>query len=132
MSCNPELVSAFIDGELESVIVGTVTNHLLECDDCCKAMGRLAMVQGAVAEKYALCHPEDLTQSVMLAISNEKMEPTHNRLRNRLLRFGVPALLVTSLLSAPGIAPAAESQQLSAMDIAEMIQLAEEIDSERS
>ncbi|MBF0193768.1 MAG: hypothetical protein HQL71_04385 [Magnetococcales bacterium] len=108
MSCNPELVSAFIDGELESVIIGNVTNHLLKCDDCCQTMGRLAMVQGAVAEKYALCHPEDLTQSIMSAISNDKITPSHSPLYKRLVSFGVPALMVASLLSSPDIASAKE------------------------
>jgi hypothetical protein len=111
MSCNPELVSAFIDGELESVIIGTVTNHLLRCDDCCQAMGRLAMVQGAVAEKYALCHPEDLTQSIMSAISNDKITPSHSPLYKRLVSFGVPALMVASLLSAPNFVSAAETTE---------------------
>jgi anti-sigma factor RsiW len=108
MSCNPELVSAFIDGELEPVIIGSVTNHLLKCDDCCQTMGRLAMVQGAVAEKFALCHPEDLTQSIMSAISNEKVTQSHSPLYKRLVSFGVPALMVTSLLSAPSFVSAAE------------------------
>jgi anti-sigma factor RsiW len=129
MSCNPELVSAFIDGELESVIVGSVTNHLLKCDDCCRTMGKLAMIQGAVSEKFALCHPEDLTQSVMQAISNEKMSPPQNRLHKRLVRFGVPALLVTSLLSAPGISTDAEAADSLKLDV---VYSMEEGDSERS
>jgi len=129
MSCNPELVSAFIDGELESVIIGSVTSHLLKCDDCCRAMGRLAMVQGAVSEKFALCNPEDLTQSVMTAISNEKMVTAKGRLHKRLVRFGVPALLVTSLLSAPGMISEAEAMDSPTVDI---IQHSEDIDSERS
>ncbi|MBF0446885.1 MAG: hypothetical protein HQL67_01665 [Magnetococcales bacterium] len=103
MSCNPELVSAFIDGELESVIVGAVTNHLLQCDDCCRVMGHLAMIQGAVAGNFALCDPETLTQSVMLAINNEKMTPARRRLSKRLIRFGVPALMVSTLLASPGL-----------------------------
>lgn len=131
MSCNPELVSAFIDGELESVIVGTVTSHLLHCDDCCRTMSRLAMVQGAVSDKFALCYPEDLTRSVMLAINNEKMAPTRSRLGQRLLRFGVPALLITSLLTAPGFATADERVELSDVDIINMMQSIDEYGLER-
>ena len=122
MSCNPELVSAFIDGELESVIIGTVTNHLLKCDDCCRTMGRLAMVQEAVSEKFALCHPEDLTQSVMSAINNEKISAPQSRLQKRLLRFGIPAVLVASLLSAPGLVPEAQAVELNNMEISEIMQ----------
>lgn len=109
MSCNPELVSAFIDGELESVIVGSVTSHLLKCDDCCRTMGRLAMIQEAIAERFALCHPEDLTRSVMQAISNEKISSPYGRLRDRLLRFGVPAVLVATLLSGIGVVSETET-----------------------
>lgn len=99
MSCDMELVSAFLDGELDRVILGTVTNHLLRCDHCCRTMGRLAAVRDALAEKFALCYPEELTQSVMSAISNEKIAPVQSRLRRRLLKFGVPAVVVASLLS---------------------------------
>jgi hypothetical protein len=120
MSCDPELVSAFIDVELESVIIGSVTTHLLKCDKCCKTMGRLAMVQGAVAEQFALCHPEDLTSSIMSAISNEKITQSHNMLYKRLVAFGVPALLVSSLLSAPNF-PAAEAQEFDPVEVVQSI-----------
>jgi len=127
MSCNPELVSAFIDGELESVIIGAVTTHLLECDDCCRTMSRLALVQGAVSEKFALCHPEDLTRSVMSAISNEKITPPKSRLHKRLVRFGVPAILVASLLSVPGLISEAEAVDSATTEI---IQPVWDVDSE--
>ncbi|MEO5332612.1 MAG: hypothetical protein H7839_11355 [Magnetococcus sp. YQC-5] len=70
--CNPELVSAFLDNELDRIIVGRFTRHLLDCDHCCQTMSRLVQVRDAVAEKFALCEPETLTQSVMMAICNEK------------------------------------------------------------
>ncbi|MBF0357775.1 MAG: hypothetical protein HQL70_04150 [Magnetococcales bacterium] len=121
MSCDPELVSAFIDGELESVIIGSVTKHLLKCDKCCKTMGRMAMVQEAVSEKYALCYPEELTNSIMSAISNEKITQSHSLLYKRLISFGVPALLVSSLLSAPNFV-AAETQESDNVEVAQSIE----------
>ncbi|MBF0126796.1 MAG: zf-HC2 domain-containing protein [Magnetococcales bacterium] len=98
--CNPELVSAFLDNELDQIILGRVTRHLMHCDHCCKIMSRLAQVRDAVAEKFTLCDPESLTQSVMLAISNEKsISPRDRGLRDRLLRFGLPAMLVGAIMA---------------------------------
>lgn len=100
MSCNPELVSAFLDGELESIILEPVTRHLLVCDDCCRTMGMMAQVRSALADGFALCDPESVTRSVMMAISNERIESPREGLRRRLLRFGVPAVVIAGALSA--------------------------------
>lgn len=91
--CNPELVSAFLDNELDQIIVGLVAKHLLRCDDCCKTMSRLAQISSVVSGQFALCEPETLTQSVMLAISNEKSISPRDRLTDRFTRFGIPFML---------------------------------------
>ncbi|MBF0446084.1 MAG: hypothetical protein HQL68_10890, partial [Magnetococcales bacterium] len=44
-------------------------------------------------------------------INNEKIVPSHGLLYKRLISFGVPALLVASLLSAPNVVSAAESPE---------------------
>ncbi|MBF0626372.1 MAG: zf-HC2 domain-containing protein [Magnetococcales bacterium] len=72
MTCNHELISAFLDGELEPIIVAPVTGHLLKCDSCCRKLSELAQVQSAMRERCLLPDPEGLTRSVMLAITNEK------------------------------------------------------------
>ncbi len=98
--CNPELVSAFLDDELDKIIIGHVTKHLLYCDDCCTTMSRLVQVRDAVANVFALCEPEALTQSVMLAIRNEKSTSPRDRMQDRLLRFGIPFMLAGTILAA--------------------------------
>ncbi|MBF0142544.1 MAG: zf-HC2 domain-containing protein [Magnetococcales bacterium] len=75
MACDPELVSAFLDGELDAIIVGRVTDHLLECEECYRAMTRLAWVRDIMVDGRVLDDPAGLTRSVMAAISNEKVEP---------------------------------------------------------
>ncbi len=79
MSCNPELVSAFLDEELDPVIIDTVTKHLLGCDDCLKTLSEMAFAREILStfstERCFLPHGEDLTLSIMAAISNEKSVP---------------------------------------------------------
>ncbi|MBF0184246.1 MAG: zf-HC2 domain-containing protein [Magnetococcales bacterium] len=99
MACNPELVSAFLDGELETVILRPVVAHLLQCDHCCQTMGWLAQVKEGVAGNPHWYDAEDLTQSIMGAIRNEKVFSSHQRIFDRLRRFGVPAVFIATALS---------------------------------
>ncbi|MBF0095818.1 MAG: zf-HC2 domain-containing protein [Magnetococcales bacterium] len=98
MACNPELVSAFLDGELETVILHPVVAHLMQCDHCCQTMGWLAQVKEGIAGHY-WNDSEDLTQSIMGAIRNEKVYSRHTSLFERLRRFGVPAVLLATALA---------------------------------
>ncbi|MBF0159101.1 MAG: zf-HC2 domain-containing protein [Magnetococcales bacterium] len=76
MSCNPELVSAFLDGELDTIILEAVMDHLLNCTDCRATLSDLAFAREVIAtisaERCLLPNPEGVTLSVMAAISNEK------------------------------------------------------------
>lgn len=72
MTCNPELVSAFLDGELDTIILNHVTRHLLECEECRKTLSRLAQVRDALTDHYTLSDPEAFTSSIMTAIHNER------------------------------------------------------------
>ncbi len=104
MSCNPELVSAFLDGELEPIILKPVVVHLLRCDHCCQTMGWLAQVKSKVAGYPDWSDPEEQTQSIMGAIKNEKVYTGRQRLFGRLRRFGVPAILIAAALAGSGLA----------------------------
>lgn len=100
MGCSPELVSAFLDGELDRVILGSVTDHLLGCDDCCQMMSQLAQIRDGMADHFVLDNPEGMTQSVMMAIRNEKVLPDPHRFSRRFRRLGVPMMLVVAALLA--------------------------------
>ncbi|MBF0110121.1 MAG: zf-HC2 domain-containing protein [Magnetococcales bacterium] len=93
MGCNPELVSAFLDGELDGIIVNSVTEHLLVCDHCCRTLDRMATIKGGVGDRFMLCHPEDLTNSVMSAISNERIGPPSRGMMAFLKKIGFTLLL---------------------------------------
>ena len=121
MSCNPELVSAFLDGELEPVIFKPVVTHLLGCDTCCHTMGWLAQVKNGVAGEVEWHDPDEMTQSIMFAIKNEKVYTGHKRLFDRLRRFGVPTAMIVAalagveplLLDAPEQGPEAQTEEIS-------------------
>lgn len=104
MSCNPELVSAFLDGELDDIIVDSVAQHLIKCDGCCRTLSLMAQVRDAVAGRLAIRDPERLTASIMAAISGEGGTVSlsisnENPLQQRLVRFGVPAALAAAALA---------------------------------
>lgn len=103
MTCNPELVSAFVDGELEQIILQPVVTHLLKCDTCCQTMGWLVQVKDSVAGHYSHYSigqdPEEMTRSIMGVIKNEKIYVGHKRLIDRLRRFGVPTAMLVALLA---------------------------------
>ncbi|MBF0626892.1 MAG: hypothetical protein HQL91_01585 [Magnetococcales bacterium] len=97
--CNPELVSAFLDNELDPIIVGHVARHLIHCDHCCRTMGRLAQIREVLAGQIPWMESETFTRSVMMAIHNEKIVSPRERLRDRLLRFGIPVLVAGAILA---------------------------------
>ncbi|MEO5329035.1 MAG: hypothetical protein H7829_12425 [Magnetococcus sp. THC-1_WYH] len=89
MGCNPELISAFLDSELDSVILTEVMDHLLRCDTCGRTLDRLAAVKSAVSDRFFLPDPEDLTGSVMSAISNECMGSPSGGMMAFLKKIGI-------------------------------------------
>ncbi|MBF0213697.1 MAG: hypothetical protein HQM00_09045 [Magnetococcales bacterium] len=97
--CNPELVSAFLDDELDRIIVGHVARHLIHCDHCCRTMGHLAQIRDVLAGQLPWFESETFTQSVMMAIRNEKITSPRERLLDRLLRFGIPAIIAGTILA---------------------------------
>ncbi|ABK44312.1 putative transmembrane anti-sigma factor [Magnetococcus marinus MC-1] len=70
MECNPELVSAFLDGELEPVIRDAFIEHLLVCPECQILLAALGQLKGYMSGSCALDNPEDLTQRIMMTIHN--------------------------------------------------------------
>lgn len=82
--CEPELVSAFLDEELDHGSSDSLTSHLLQCDHCCETMGWMAQIRGGIAGNFFLCDPEEVTQSVMMAIKNEKVATDPNPVSQRM------------------------------------------------
>nr|CRH05394.1 conserved protein of unknown function [Candidatus Magnetococcus massalia] len=70
MECNPELVSAFLDGELDDVIVEAFLDHLIECPECQILLASLGELEGFMAGGPILDSPEEMTQGIMMTIRN--------------------------------------------------------------
>ncbi|MEG3638927.1 anti-sigma factor family protein [Magnetococcus sp. PR-3] len=70
MECNPELVSAFLDGELEPVIRDAFIEHLLECPECQVLLATLGQLKGYMSGSCALDNPENMTERIMMTIHN--------------------------------------------------------------
>lgn len=106
-ACNPELVSAYLDGELDEVILEKVTDHLLKCDNCQKLMSVFATVKDSVSEHFAIHNGEEFTSSIMATIHEE---PLHREtpaksfsladfLENHWIRYvGVPVAVAGAAL----------------------------------
>ncbi|MBF0610424.1 MAG: hypothetical protein G8345_01350 [Magnetococcales bacterium] len=99
MKCNPELVSAFLDGELDDVILEAVIKHLMECEDCCQTLSHLAQVRDAITDQVTVSDPEAMTQSIMMAIQNERILPVKHTLHDRLMRVAAPVARAAAALS---------------------------------
>ncbi|MBF0284724.1 MAG: zf-HC2 domain-containing protein [Magnetococcales bacterium] len=102
MSCNPELVSAFLDGELDEVIRDAVISHLMRCETCCQVLGKLSQVRDAFLGPWVLPDPDAFTSLVMTAITGSRGEASSRRdtlLSHPLVRFGAPAALAAAAVS---------------------------------
>ncbi|MGN7613753.1 anti-sigma factor family protein [Magnetococcales bacterium HHB-1] len=107
MECNAELISAFLDGELDTVIYKKVVDHLLECDRCCRTLANLAMVRDALQEGFSLADPEEMTASIMTAVTNDPSAGSFGiaggsvgqQLQMKLVRYGLPAAIAAGIIS---------------------------------
>lgn len=98
MRCDPELVSAFLDGELDAVILELVVKHLMQCDNCCITLSHLAQVRDAITDHVTVQDPEAMTQSIMMAIQNERILPVKHSLQDRLTRLGAPVAKAAAIM----------------------------------
>ncbi|MBF0588416.1 MAG: zf-HC2 domain-containing protein [Magnetococcales bacterium] len=99
--CHPELVSAFLDAELNGKLMRLVTKHLLTCESCCRLLSDLARARDALRGRCTLPDPEGLTGSVMAALNDEPpITPPPSFLRRRLARFA-PLSVAAALAAAP-------------------------------
>ncbi|MBF0153088.1 MAG: sigma-E factor negative regulatory protein [Magnetococcales bacterium] len=72
MSCNHEMISAYLDGELDAGLLDSVTSHLLNCPACCRQFSDLALARDAIQKNCLIPDPEGVISSVMAAIDQNK------------------------------------------------------------
>jgi anti-sigma factor RsiW len=99
MNCNPELVSAFLDGELEPVIYKAVIKHLMVCPRCRQTLSQLAQAREVVTSAFTLPDPERLTANVMAALPDLPGYSASDKIRENLIRYGLPTALAAAALS---------------------------------
>ena len=69
MKCQPELVSALLDDELERAMQARVVRHLLQCPHCRQRLATLGLARELPGGKLWPFDPEALTKAIMKKIS---------------------------------------------------------------
>ncbi|MBF0138385.1 MAG: zf-HC2 domain-containing protein [Magnetococcus sp. DMHC-1] len=83
MHCDHELISAYLDGELDELLLDSVTSHLLDCQACCHKFSDLARARDAIQKKCLVPDPEGVISSVMAAIDENKYHhPSQGMIRS--------------------------------------------------
>ncbi len=99
--CHPELVSAFLDGELSGKLQRMVIEHLVECEACSQLLSDLSRARDALRGRCTLPDPEGLTGSVMAALNKEPpIDPPPSFLRRRLARFAPASVAAAAAMTA--------------------------------
>lgn len=99
MKCNPELVSAFLDGELDEILVKPLVDHLVDCENCKQLLSKLASARDAMAESFHFPDPESMTSRIMGALEETVMAPSRGGFQSQLLRYGAPAAVAAAALA---------------------------------
>jgi anti-sigma factor RsiW len=118
--CSEEILSAYLDGDLESEEAGRTAEHIAECPVCRRSLAQVRVIRDAALD-LAQVVPSDRTWRAI----QERIQGTRTRDRRltRLVWFGIPALAAALLLvvlagrahlpGSPGKGMAAASSQLS-------------------
>ena len=95
--CSEEILSAYLDGDLESEASGKTAEHLAECEVCRKSLAQVRAIRDAAPGMEQLAPPERMWGAIQDRIHS------HRTRRSRLARLfwvGVPALAAVLLVVA--------------------------------
>ncbi|MBF0176842.1 MAG: zf-HC2 domain-containing protein [Magnetococcales bacterium] len=76
MRCDHELISAYLDGELDAALLDSVTSHLLDCPECGRQFSALAQARDAIQKNCLIPDPEGVIASVMAVIDQKSSSPS--------------------------------------------------------
>jgi anti-sigma factor RsiW len=93
--CSEEILSAYLDGDLESEASGTTAEHLAECEVCRHALAQVRAIRDEASGMEQLVPPECVWGAIQERIHGSR---TRRRQVNRLFWVGVPALAVALLV----------------------------------
>ena len=95
--CSEEILSAYLDGDLDSEASGKTAEHLAECEVCRKSLAQVRAIRDAAPAMEQLVPPERMWSAIQDRIHS------HRTRRSRLTRLfwaGVPALAAALLVVA--------------------------------
>jgi hypothetical protein len=93
--CSEEILSSYLDGDLESEAAGTTAEHLAECEVCRDSLAQIRSVRDAAGGMEQLAPPDQVWAGIQ-----ERIQVSRVRKRSlaRFLWVGVPALAATLLV----------------------------------
>ena len=95
--CSEEILSAYLDGDLESEASGKTAEHLAECEVCRESLAQVRTIRDAAPGMEQLMPPERVWGAIQARIHDVRTR------RSRLIRLfwvGVPALAAALLVVA--------------------------------
>lgn len=93
--CSEEILSAYLDGDLESEASGTTAEHLAECGVCRHALAQVRAIRDDAPGMEQLVPPERVWSAIQERIHGSR---TRRRRLTKLAWVGVPALAAALLV----------------------------------
>jgi anti-sigma factor RsiW len=87
--CSEEILSGYLDGDLQSDASGTTAEHLAECEVCRRSLAQVRALRDAAAGMEQLLPPDRVWGAIRERIQGSSVR---NRRRTRLFWVGVSAL----------------------------------------
>jgi anti-sigma factor RsiW len=87
--CSEEILSAYLDGDLESEASGTTAEHLAECEVCRHSLAQVRAIRDEASGMEQLVPPERAWGAIQERIHGSR---TRRRQLTRLFWVGVPVL----------------------------------------
>lgn len=124
--CPEEILSAYLDGDLESETAGTTAEHLAECEVCRQTLAQVRAIRDAAPGMEQLVPPDSVWSTIQDRIHGSR---TRSRQLTRLFWVGAPALAAALLVvvlvgrgrvrSLPGSGVAVAASDLSVINATE-------------
>jgi len=93
--CSEEILSAYLDGDLESEASGKTAEHLAECEVCRRSLVQVRVIRDAAPGMEQLVPPAGVWAAIQARIHRSR---TRSRQLTRLFWVGVPALAAALLV----------------------------------
>jgi anti-sigma factor RsiW len=93
--CSEEILSAYLDGDLESEAAGTTAEHLAECEVCRQTLAQVRSIRDAAPGMEQLVPPDRVWGAIRERIHGSR---TRSRRLVRLFWVGAPALAASLLV----------------------------------